>query len=537
MSKYDFEIDLSQNTSTGIILSQIPKNSVVLEFGCATGRMTRYMKEALNCRVYIVEYDADAYATALQYAEDGLCDDIQTFQWAEKFCGIRFDAIIFADVLEHLTAPEQVLMRASALLKDTGCLYASVPNITHNDILLKAFEDRFDYTSTGLLDDTHVHFWGFQNLKALSGRCGLNIQKIEGTFCATGDTEQSPRSGGERHLLLENILRERQCGEVYQFIVTFVKGDAAAAYAFRTPSLNSHIYLDTGNGFNANEVITFDSVYSGHGSYLAHYTLENPGTLRRIRLDPVESQGCILRQVSIRQGSRPLPLFSPNGSEPADEIILPDNDPMVYANLVSPTDPITIDAEIVLPGEAYIKRLEEAHRNQGTALKALSADNQALKETTAALSGENQVLQNTIDGLSGENRVLQNTIDGLSGENRALRGTIAHLSGENQSRQETIAALSGENQNLRKTVAALSAENEELRRDVGSYIVLANKKDQHALSLEAELARCAALTEELQRSLHYYQNLKIVRLRTLIARVIRAVLRRLKRLTGKGELQ
>ena len=49
MSKYDFEIDLSNRTSTGIILNKIKPGSVVLEFGCATGRMTRYMKEAMDC--------------------------------------------------------------------------------------------------------------------------------------------------------------------------------------------------------------------------------------------------------------------------------------------------------------------------------------------------------------------------------------------------------------------------------------------------------------------------------------------------------
>lgn len=559
MSKYDFEIDLSQNTSTGIILSRIQKGSVVLEFGCATGRMTRYMKEALDCRVYIVEYDQGAYETALKYAEDGLCDDIQTFRWAEKFQGIRFDAIIFADVLEHLHTPEKVLERAAGLLKDTGRLYASIPNITHNDILLKACEERFDYTPTGLLDDSHVHFWGFRNLAALSGRCGLNIERITGTYCATGDTEQYAQPGRERHLLLENILRERQCGEVYQFVVTFVKRDVAdAAYVFSAPSIKSHIYLDTGNDFNANEIIPFDSVYSGHGSYLAHYTVENPGTIRRVRLDPIELQGCVLRQLSIRQGAQTLPLFSPNGSETAEEIILPGTDPMVCANVVSPSEPITIDAEIILPGEAYIKHLEETYGAQSGVLKGLSAENQALRGTSDTLSAENQALQRRITGLSGENQALQSTITGLSAENQALQDTITRLSGVNQAQENTIGVLSGENQKLQKTVAALSDENGELRRDVGSYIVLANKKDQYALALKGdlkvrteelaarteelaarteELARYVAFNEELQRGLQYYQNLKIVRLRAFIARVIRGIVRRLKRLTGKGEQQ
>ena len=60
MSKYDFEVDLDIRTSTGMILSKIKPNSIVLEFGCASGRMTKYLKNALNCQVYIVEYDNEA---------------------------------------------------------------------------------------------------------------------------------------------------------------------------------------------------------------------------------------------------------------------------------------------------------------------------------------------------------------------------------------------------------------------------------------------------------------------------------------------
>ena len=159
MSKYDFDLDLSGNTSTGMILSKIKKGSTVLEFGCATGRMTRYMQEALDCRVYIVEFEESAFQKAVEYAEDGLCDDIMTFRGREKFQDVRFDAVICADVLEHLSDPEAVLRAAAELLTEDGAIHISLPNITHNDVLLKAFRERFDYTKVGLLDNTHVHFW------------------------------------------------------------------------------------------------------------------------------------------------------------------------------------------------------------------------------------------------------------------------------------------------------------------------------------------------------------------------------------------
>ena len=138
MSKYDFEIDLTDRTSTGIILNKIPRGSVVLEFGCATGRMTRYMEEELDCRVYIVEFDQMAYEKAKQYAQDGICDDIMNYRWMEAFGQVRFDAIIFADVLEHLTKPDQVLTQAAKLLKDDGSIHISAITFWYNPIIPKA---------------------------------------------------------------------------------------------------------------------------------------------------------------------------------------------------------------------------------------------------------------------------------------------------------------------------------------------------------------------------------------------------------------
>ena len=57
MSKYDMPMIDSADTIPGKIMSRITRGASVLEFGCATGRMTHYMKETLQCNVFIVEID------------------------------------------------------------------------------------------------------------------------------------------------------------------------------------------------------------------------------------------------------------------------------------------------------------------------------------------------------------------------------------------------------------------------------------------------------------------------------------------------
>lgn len=57
MNKYNFELNLNDRNSLSLLINRIKPNSIVLEFGPANGRMTKYMKEQLNCKVYAVEID------------------------------------------------------------------------------------------------------------------------------------------------------------------------------------------------------------------------------------------------------------------------------------------------------------------------------------------------------------------------------------------------------------------------------------------------------------------------------------------------
>ena len=101
-NKYDTSITLEENSSLTYMLKNIEPGTTVLEFGPATGYMTKYLKEELGCKVYIVEIDEDACKRASAYAQEAICGSAEDLQWYEKFQDIRFDYITFADVLEHL---------------------------------------------------------------------------------------------------------------------------------------------------------------------------------------------------------------------------------------------------------------------------------------------------------------------------------------------------------------------------------------------------------------------------------------------------
>jgi 2-polyprenyl-3-methyl-5-hydroxy-6-metoxy-1,4-benzoquinol methylase len=484
MSKYDFQVDTSLNTSTGIILNKIKPGSTVLEFGCATGRMTRYMKEVLNCRVYIVEYEKSAFDIAMQYAEDGVCDDILTLSWLEQFADIRFDSIIFADVLEHLTDPKKALMHVSRLLKENGSVYISIPNITHNDIILKAYDNHFDYTKTGLLDDTHVHFWGYENLKSLTEKTDLNIRKIEATYCETGFTEQYEDRKTTADVIFMNYLNERTCGRIYQFVVTLDKNAVDAGMnleaALECPYVNSCVYLDTGAGFNQEQTVEVRSEYVEAGRYCTHYIVENVAGMKKLRFDPVELQGCILTHISVRQAGSELPLTYSDNVRVKEGILLTGTDPMVYAELKEENTPVIIDAEIILPGKIYLDAVQNSCAENQRELDRAYGDVSRLDEENSKLHEKISKLYEKIRELYEKNRELYE-------KNRELHEANGRLYGTLNCAESEIKHLSKEISNTQSELNRVNSEVEGLRGEVGAYIQIANKKDEYAITLEKKL--------------------------------------------------
>lgn len=219
--KYQFTVDaIDLETTHGKVLNQIRPNSLVLECGCATGYITKFMKEQLGCKVHIIEYEQEAFDIARQYAEGGICGDLTKDGWTDAFAGMQFDYILFMDVLEHLPTPEKALQQAVSLLKHDGTVLISLPNIAHNDILINLHRDRFNYSDVGLLDNSHVHFYGRNNLDALVGSAGLQMTKLDKTFVKTGFSELFWKEECKIPSDLLPALASRPGGEVYQFVIT-----------------------------------------------------------------------------------------------------------------------------------------------------------------------------------------------------------------------------------------------------------------------------------------------------------------------------
>jgi SAM-dependent methyltransferase len=146
----------------------------VLDVGCGTGQLGRLLKERGH-HVTGVELIRDAATEARQQLDEVVEGDVEA---GLPFGPASFDAVIFADLLEHLVDPWRALREASTLLTPQGVVVASVPNVQNLDVLRRLLRGRWDYRERGILDRGHLRFFTLETIRDLFRQAGLAIEYI-----------------------------------------------------------------------------------------------------------------------------------------------------------------------------------------------------------------------------------------------------------------------------------------------------------------------------------------------------------------------
>jgi 2-polyprenyl-3-methyl-5-hydroxy-6-metoxy-1,4-benzoquinol methylase/uncharacterized coiled-coil protein SlyX len=216
--RYHAEIDLSQkHTSHAQLIRLVGRNKDVLEVGPATGYVTKILKER-GCRVWCIEYDPEAARVAAEFCERMVVANIETIDFLREFRKERFGVVTFGDVLEHLVDPLGVLIRVKDVLKPSGCVVASVPNVAHGSVRLSLLAGRFDYQEAGLLDRTHLRFFTEESLGKLFRDAGYEISAWRRVLADPFVTEIGLREEDYPMHLREAARRDLQA-QTYQFVV------------------------------------------------------------------------------------------------------------------------------------------------------------------------------------------------------------------------------------------------------------------------------------------------------------------------------
>lgn len=176
--KYDVDIDTTAETSHTRILRLVGSGARVLDLGCATGSLARLLTDR-GCEVVGVEVDPAAAALAEPHCSRVVVANLDSSDLSELDGLGTFDVIIAADVLEHLTHPERVLGLVHKVLKPTGYLLTSIPNVAHGSVRLALLAGRFPYSDLGLLDETHVRFFTRASMTGLLTSAGFSVAYVE----------------------------------------------------------------------------------------------------------------------------------------------------------------------------------------------------------------------------------------------------------------------------------------------------------------------------------------------------------------------
>lgn len=182
MADYAVEIDVDNlNTSHAQIVDLVGADRTVLDIGCWTGDTARKLI-ARGCTVSGVEMDPAAAAVARTDLKEVVVMNLDKTSLLDHFEPGSFDAVVLGDVLEHLMDPVGVLQTAASLLVPGGRVVISIPNVTHGSLRLALLQGRWRYTSTGLLDATHIRFFSRAGLVDLVREAGLVLDELRGTL-------------------------------------------------------------------------------------------------------------------------------------------------------------------------------------------------------------------------------------------------------------------------------------------------------------------------------------------------------------------
>ena len=174
--RYAHEIDPNGGSAAACLARMVAPGLKVLELGTGPGTVTRIL-HSKSCQVTGVEMDPETLAMCAPFCERTLQANLEDPAWHASLAGEKFDVVLCADVLEHLRDPRPLLTLLPQFLSDAGYVLMSLPNASHLSVVASLMAGRFPYQSKGLLDTTHLRFFGRDDIDALLRECGLLWQQ------------------------------------------------------------------------------------------------------------------------------------------------------------------------------------------------------------------------------------------------------------------------------------------------------------------------------------------------------------------------
>lgn len=505
---YSREIKNDERTSLSILAGLVSPGATVLDLGTGSGALGQFLHAQLQCTVDGLTFNSAEADVARPYYRRIEVANLETCVLQDIFPDTRYDFIVCADVLEHLSRPERIVQACRDLLAPGGKLLISVPNAGYSGLIGELIQGDFIYREEGLLDRTHLRFFTRRSLTRFLSELDWSLQAM--------DTVIRELPGSEFHVAFDSLppamsryLLAIPDALTYQFIAVAqprAEGDTEQVDADTAPSgqalFSTQLYLGiNGEYAESTKLVTAGTI--GLAQQTLQFTLP-AAPLTQLRLDPADRPGFIhLYRFTLRNPEgqpvwtwssetdgiqqlessphhqiflRPLWPASPaalvllHGDDPWLELPIPQN----IVTAATCTAGATLEAEVGWPMSADYLALSETinpltsrlSELEGSAEQERAVYNQAVAEMLAS-TGQNKILfeQNlekttsVLAALAEHNRILldkniQKTTAGLEDQLKQTRDRLADNAERNKQALEV---------KLDQTTAGLMALTEQNR--------------------------------------------------------------------------
>jgi 2-polyprenyl-3-methyl-5-hydroxy-6-metoxy-1,4-benzoquinol methylase len=142
------------------------RGKFILDIGCGAGAVGARLKQEGECIVHGCDISTDAIALSEQVLDKAFVFDLSENELVE-YTNQSYDVVVATELIEHLFKPDVLLSQVASVIKDDGIFIVTTPNFLVWSNRIRMLFGQFKYTKTGLLDESHVHFFTYSTLHHL----------------------------------------------------------------------------------------------------------------------------------------------------------------------------------------------------------------------------------------------------------------------------------------------------------------------------------------------------------------------------------
>jgi 2-polyprenyl-3-methyl-5-hydroxy-6-metoxy-1,4-benzoquinol methylase len=329
------------------------RGGVHLDVGCGFGRVAEALRDELGLTYIGVDLDGEALASLRERGFETVASDLTDLKSAQQaiegaVAGRPLSSLSILDTLEHLAEPGNALRLLYAIARPNQCpLVVSVPNAAHRDVGFKLAFGRWDYTSTGLLDRTHLRCFTESSITALARETGWHeidrfdvvLEKSDQHFPAL---HPALADGTSLNRMLAQLRASVDtAATTNQFVRAYLPGPVVTqdevlaptgpflSVVTRTQGRRLHTLRDALLSLSAQTDQDFEVLVVGH-----RLDAEAQLGVERIIEDTHAQMRAKTRLVSVKHGNRTAPLNAGFAEARGSYVAILDDDDFVFANWV-----------------------------------------------------------------------------------------------------------------------------------------------------------------------------------------------------------